>query len=447
MVTTEQPQFIHLPEFFKFKRDKSFCLLSSGQTVSRADFLAHALSLSQQLPAQDYAINLCQNRYLFMVAYLAVWLRQQITLLPANQAPKTIQSLRATYQKSYCLSDSPSTDKNTFFMDWNLLNSTQIEFPYFDIYQPISISFTSGSTGEPKAIVKTWAEFQNSAELALNTLNLQHKELTLVSTVPPQHMYGLETSLFWVLFSDLTIHNSRPFYPEDIRLTLQTVSNPLLISTPTHLKSCVHTQGDWGKIQLILSSTAPLSTELATQIEQRFHTPLWEIYGSTETLSFATRRATVSALWQPYHSIHIYEEAENFFVKGGHLPQAIALDDDFEITLSGLFINLGRTTDLIKIGGKRASLIDLNRLLTQLPHVDDGVFFKLKNGRLAALIVGSALKNEIISELKLTLDAVFLPRMIYYVPKLPRNDTGKIMKSELEHLLRELEYCFLLFNL
>jgi acyl-coenzyme A synthetase/AMP-(fatty) acid ligase len=262
--------------------------------------------------------------------------------------------------------------------------------------------------------------------------------VTLVSTVPPQHMYGLETSLFWVLFSDLTIHNSRPFYPEDIRLTLQSLPKPVLISTPTHLKSCVHTQSSWADMTLILSSTAPLAMELAEQIEQRFHAPLREVYGSTETLSFATRRAHISPLWQPYQGVALYRKEEQFFVQGGHLTQAVALDDNFEITASGLFRNLGRATDLIKIGGKRASLTELNRILTQLPEVNDGVFFKVKNGRLAALVVSPLSKNEIIAELKPAIDAVFLPRMIYQVAKLPRNDTGKIIKAELEYLIKDL---------
>jgi acyl-coenzyme A synthetase/AMP-(fatty) acid ligase len=136
--------------------------------------------------------------------------------------------------------------------------------------------------------------------------------------------------------------------------------------------------------------------------------------------------------------MQLYQQQNKFFIAGGHLSQAVALDDSFEITASGLFTNLGRATDLIKIGGKRASLTELNRILTHLPAVEDGLFFKLKNGRLAALVVSSALKNEIITALKPAIDAVFLPRMIYQVAKLPRNDTGKIIKSELERLLRDL---------
>lgn len=110
-----------------------------------------------------------------------------------------------------------------------------------------------------------------------------------------QHMYGLETSLFWVLFSQMTLHNSRPFYPEDIRHTLQDLSSQsVLVSTPRHLKSCSQTQDKWHALQFILSSTAPMDVVLAEQIEQKLHAPVFELFGSTETLSFASRRATLS---------------------------------------------------------------------------------------------------------------------------------------------------------
>jgi acyl-coenzyme A synthetase/AMP-(fatty) acid ligase len=450
-LTTQPSQFINLPGLFSQQLEKDFCLLSSGQKISRADFFAHALSLSQQLPAQTYAINLCQDRYLFMVAYLAVLLRQQITLLPANQATKTIARLLTTYQHSYCLSDIKTADNRTFIVDWDLLTQfsnadltgfknlsglNEKPFPRINIHDTVSISFTSGSTGEPKAISKTWAEFQQAAELALTAVGLQNKAFTLVSTVPPQHMYGLETSLFWVLYSDLTIHNSRPFYPEDIRKTLQSLPQSVFVSTPTHLKSCVHSQGHWDFVRQVLSSTAPLAAELAKQIEHCFHAPLLEIYGSTETLSFATRRTAFDLFWRTYQGITLYQQQQQFFVSGGHLTEPVELHDYFDISDTGLFNYLGRSTDVIKIAGKRASLAELNRILTQLPNVKDGIFFKLKNNRLAAFVVSDAKKHDILAELKTAMDAVFLPRRIYQVAKLPRNETGKIIHSELEQLIQ-----------
>ncbi len=375
-----------------------------------------------------------------MVAYLAAILKGQTLLLPPNQASGTLSRLRADYPDSYCIGDRQAACKDSnFIVDWTLLGGELKGFPQIDVRRTLSIAFTSGSTGDPKAIAKNWQEFQLSAELALQRLDLQDKALTLISTVPMQHMYGLETSFFWPLFSSLRIHDSRPFYPQDIRTLLKTVEAAMLVSTPTHLKSCVNSDGDWPNVSRVLSSTAPMSFALAENIEQRFDAPLFEIYGSTETLSFAARRPLLSAQWQPYQGIRLHEKRKRFFVEGGHLSGAHRLGDSFEIAKDGSFKSLGRCSDLIKIAGKRASLNELNRILEQLPTVEDGIFFKTRGGRLAALVVSDAIKQDIISGLKHSMDEVFLPRNIYQVSKLPRNETGKIIKAELDSLIQGLK--------
>ena len=439
-LTTHIPHLISLPKLLGDKLNRPFCITSKGRNISRADLLNDAVILSKQLPDKAYAINICQQHYFFIVGYLAVILKNQTTLLPSNQTKGTINKLLNDYPRSYCLGDSIETIALDFVINWDLFVGKKETFPLIDCHRIISISFTSGSTGEPKAIAKNWREFQRSAELALQRFELTDKTLTLVATVPMQHMYGLESCLFWLLFSNLKLHNSRPFYPQDIRTTLNSVDAGLLISTPTHLKSCINSQDNWTNTQFILSSTAPMPLELATEIEKRFNAPLFEIYGSTETLSFASRRLVLSKQWQLYDGVNLYQQQQRFFVQGGHLMKTIELDDRFIIETTGYFKSLGRSSDLIKIAGKRASLTELNCFLTQLTLVDDGVFFKKQDQRLAAFVVSNASKKEIINHLKHSIDAVFLPRNLYYLTKLPRNKTGKIIQVELAQLIQGLKH-------
>ncbi|NOQ64578.1 MAG: AMP-binding protein, partial [Methyloprofundus sp.] len=205
-VTPSKAHFLSLQNTLNNTLHLDFCILDD-KNISRATLLTDAVTLSEQLPNKHYAINLCQDRYLFIVSYLAVCIRQQVSLLPQNQARNTLQKLSETYPDSYTLSDDKLAD---FYLHKDLLSpsSTQ-DFPDIDIDRPLSISFTSGSTGTPKAISKTWREFQTSAGLALQQFKLHDKAITLVSTAPMQHMFGLETCLFWVLFSKLVLHNSR----------------------------------------------------------------------------------------------------------------------------------------------------------------------------------------------------------------------------------------------
>ncbi|MDF1582934.1 MAG: AMP-binding protein [Methyloprofundus sp.] len=433
-MTEFSPRYISLNDLLNNALNNTFCL-GSNKVLSRADLLAHAIALSKKLPAKSYAINLCQDRYLFIVAYLAVCLRQKISLLPANQTAKTLADLTINYPDSYILSDDPLNAD--CYMAYDLLEKSNEPCPLIDTDRPLSISFTSGSTGKPKAIIKTWREFQKSAELALERFELQNQEITLLSTAPMQHMYGLETSFFWVLFSQMTLHNSRPFYPEDIRKTLADLpAEKILISTPRHLKICCQTQDHWSAIKFILSSTAPMDSRQAQQIEQKLQTPLYELLGSTETLSFASRQASKSNKWQPYTTIQLTQENDHFVLQGGHIIKPLRLDDTFEIHDKDSFSLLGRSADLIKIAGKRASLHELNQQLTSISGIEDGVFFFAKNERLSALVVSKLAKKIIIKHLRQAIDEVFLPRAIYSVFTLPRNNMGKLLKTELEQLIQ-----------
>ncbi|MCK5727605.1 MAG: acyl-CoA synthetase [Methylococcales bacterium] len=426
-----------MPQLLKANLHRPFCITQQGRVITRATLLSDALTLSKKLPSKKYVINLCQQRYFFIVSYLAAVFKGQITLLPPNKTTGTLNQLLTHYPDSYCLSDDKTIKSPTIIIDWADFEGDDDDYPLINPFQIISILFTSGSTGTPKAQPKTWRELQQAALLALQQFNLQKSTLTLVSTIPMQHMYGLESCLFWVLFSTLTLHNSHPFYPQDIQLLLKTLPEAMLVSTPRHLKTCLSFQGKPYPVQKILSSTAPLSLSLATEIERYFNAPLFEIYGSTETSSFASRRTAITKKWTLYQDIELYQQHSHFFVKGGHIFKPVPLDDYFSINQKGYFEHLGRSDDLIKIAGKRASLTELNQLLTQLPNIEDGVFFKLKNERLGAFVVSNALKKHILVDLKHSIDAVFLPRSLYYIDKLPRNDTGKLIQSELNRLIHE----------
>ena len=404
-------------------------------SVTRSELLSHTWSISKQLPDKCHAINLCSNRYLFIVCYLAVILRNQINLLPANQARNTINDLLRIYEDSYYITDN--TDN--FMGQGYAIREHQLEHALaqsvtFDLNRTVSISFTSGSTGRPKAVHKTWREFQQSAQLATNRLGLKQKDWTIVSTVPPQHMYGLETSVYWPLFSNLAIANCHPLFPEDIRQAVHASKTPcLLISTPTHLKACIRTDLNWDNVAMVLSSTAPMDAPIAGKIEASFNAPLYEIFGSTETLSFASRRVTANESWLPYPGILAFSDNNACYLRGGHLQQTHKLDDTLAVDKQGFFTVIGRNSDIVKIAGKRASLAELNGILNQIEGVEDGIFYRSHNERLAAVVVSTISQKNILAELRKFIDDVFLPRPLTTVDELPRNRVGKIIREKLVH--------------
>ncbi len=411
-----------------------------GQAITTQEFLAQAQALAQSLPEASHAVNLCEDRYAFLLAFAALLIRGQVCLLPPNRATGVVRAVAAEYPGSYCLVDQPCAELalNQFVVTPPFGTRSSNNVPLIDANQQALVIFTSGSTGTPRPYDKYWGDLVRGTELAAHRFKLEHFiGGTLVATVPPQHMYGLEATILFALHSPLAVHGGRPFYPEDVRQALLQVSAPrLLITTPVHLRACVGASLAWPPMSLIISATAPLSTDLAAEAEGHFGCPVHEIYGSTETGAIASRHTLTEPLWHPYDSVHLHCVDGRCQVAADFLPQAMPLNDIIESRAAG-FTLLGRDSDMINIAGKRASLADLTRRLQDIPGVEDGALVLLdedreRGGRLGALVVAPALSEQaILAAMGELMDAVFIPRTLYRVQRLPRNETGKLPRAEL----------------
>jgi acyl-coenzyme A synthetase/AMP-(fatty) acid ligase len=114
------------------------------------------------------------------------------------------------------------------------------------------------------------------------------------------------------------------------------------------------------------------------------------------------------------------------------------LADVIELRGRGRFLLHGRTADLVNIAGKRTSLAHLNYHLNSIEGVCDGAFVVPEQEgeavtRLAAYVVAPGLTSEVLlSALRQRIDAAFLPRPLYFVEALPRNETGKLPRRALD---------------
>ena len=146
------------------------------------------------------------------------------------------------------------------------------------------------------------------------------------------------------------------------------------------------------------------------------------------------------SLWRPYTNIRlIQDETGQTRLESPHLQAPILLQDCFKLEADGQFAVLGRHSDIIKIGGKRASLAELTRRLKDIAGVEDGFCFVQEGeqgeARLGIVVVSRLDKQGIREGLRPYVDEVFLPRKIHFVECLPRNEVGKLAKAEVEKLL------------
>ncbi|MFZ2235232.1 MAG: AMP-binding protein, partial [Dokdonella sp.] len=293
---------------------------------------------------------------------------------------------------------------------------------------------------------KTWASFRTSTAqnlAALHDLWPVRALPSVVATVPPQHMYGMELSVLLPLIGPAAVHAARPFFPADVARVLAEIPEPrLLVTTPVHLRTLVQSGVALPSLCGIVSATAPLSMELALAAEGRFGCEVRELFGSTETCIIARRRPAFDSAWTPLSGVRVQPCPDGALVHAAHLPVPVALADLVEVENDGRFHLRGRQADLLEIAGKRASLGDLTRRLLAIPGVVDGVMLQLDAGpgqivgRVAALVVAPTLDEAtILAALRQSVDPVFLPRPLKRVKVLPRNEAGKLPRAELLRLL------------
>ncbi len=320
--------------------------LRNGEMVSANQFLHEVRQLAELLPDRPFVFNLCTDRYRFLTTFCAAMLRGQTNLLPPNHAEKTLLQMHAIYPDAYAISDRGMTLPTLDILPYPGLSSDKAGaqmIPEIAAHHIAAIVFTSGSTGEPQPHAKTWHSLVQVARLQSERLAIRPGS-QFVSTIPPQHMYGLESSLMMPLHNGGTLHAGQPLFPADISTALAEVPAPrVLITTPLHLRICLEEAITLPPLTLILSAAAPLSQELAQRAENAFGAPVCEIYGCTEAGAVATRRTVEGDEWHLLAGLRLHSDnEENTWVDAEHLPEPIPLQDMISYSPEGSFRLLGR---------------------------------------------------------------------------------------------------------
>jgi acyl-coenzyme A synthetase/AMP-(fatty) acid ligase len=424
--------------------DAMFAVTRTGP-VTLAQFLGDVERTAARLPARSHVFNVCADRYRFTVGFAAALCRGQVSLLPPMRTTDFLARLAAQYPDTYCLTDEPLNEATPF--ESVILETgashPDAPMPAFAPEQVAAISFTSGSTGEPTPHVKRWGALAAGAVAEAAALGLQAlRAPTLVGTVPPQHMYGFESTVLLALHGRCRLAAARPFYPLDVLAALDAAPAPrVLVTTPVHLRALLAENLALPPLALIVCATAPLPLDLAQAAESRYGAPVREIYGFTEAGMVAARRTLDGAAWTPLPGVALRADGDDWWAEHGHVPEPARFADLIEVRDDGRFVLQGRRSDVVNVAGKRASLASLDHHLQSIPGVADGAYFVPESAgpatRLGAFVVAPTLTAQgIVAALRERVDSAFLPRPLHLVDALPRNATGKLTLEALRRLER-----------
>ena len=414
-----------------------------GRPITRARFEADVMRVARALPAHGAMVNLCDDRYRFVVAFAAAAVRGHAALLPSSRAPEIVAEVEARHDGAYRFDDAGL--RGVLLADAARPGSMPRDVAANAV---AAYGYTSGSTGQPQRHAKRWGALARTTALndrairaALDARSLAGTPQVL-ATVPPQHMYGFETSVLLPLLAGYGVHGARPLFPADVGAALDELPAPrVLVTTPVHLRALVEARVRLPPIGVVLSATAPLGPELARAAEAALDAPLLEMYGSTETCVVATRRTALEHAWRLYDGVALEPRPDGVVVHAPWLDEPVALLDLVELAPPRGFVLRGRNADLLEIAGKRASLAELTRRVLAVEGVRDAIVFQPDGEgpvrRVAALVVAPGHEAAtLVERLRASVDPAFLPRPLVVVEALPRNEVGKLPRERLLAALR-----------
>jgi 3-hydroxymyristoyl/3-hydroxydecanoyl-(acyl carrier protein) dehydratase len=419
--------------------------VQDDRTLAAGEFIAAANLLARRIPEHACGLLLCDDRLRFALGFAAMLLRESTALLPPSRATRAIERIVGLRAPSFALVDRAGVAPGLpeiVVEPWTQVASTG-EVPTIADEHVAAVVYTSGTTGDPQPHIKTWSSLARGAAGLRERIAFRAGD-GIVGAVPAQHMWGLEATVMLALQGGGIVHAGVPLLPHDIGAALAQLSGRRwLVLTPLHVRSCVQSNVPLPPLTGVLTATSALERDLAQRFERVTGAPTIEIYGSSETGVIGTRRPALESAFTPLKGLSVESHADGLLLRGAQLEADVQLRDRAVVAPDGRFTLAGRDADLVKVGGKRASLAMLRHELLAIDGVVDGAFVVLDarglTPRLAALAVAPALDApRIMAALRERVDAVFLPRPLHLVDTLPRDALGKLPVEAMRRRIEEL---------
>ncbi len=299
---------------------------------------------------------------------------------------------------------------------------------------------TSGTTERPRYVTKSMAQLVGEIDVLAAVIPAAR---CVLSTVPLSHLYGLLFGVLLPLRSGARIVSHDALLPVDLAAIIERESVDLMISTAAHLRAMAAAAMPRGLRVITSGARMPPELHLSLAADHGWH--VTDVLGSTETGGIATRDHPMNA-WTPLPGVAVSAPGGKLVVEspwcGG---DRVELDDRIELLDGdgGAFQYLGRSSELVKIAGKRADAHAIEATVLAVPGVADvAVVVHAAAGRepriaLAVSVApgGPAVdKDQITAAIRRQFDAVFAPRIIKLVPRIPRTERGKLDSEALREL-------------
>jgi acyl-coenzyme A synthetase/AMP-(fatty) acid ligase/3-hydroxymyristoyl/3-hydroxydecanoyl-(acyl carrier protein) dehydratase len=447
-----------MPTFELLGKHGPDALVAFGEagTKTARDLLEDAARIAAALPApyegSQALLVFERDRYAMAAALLGALDRGHAVALPPNARRDSVFALNARPETATVLHD---TDAGMPIGVVDLIDGgsktgqseAALASPYVPPAGVIATVFTSGTTGPMTAWPKTSAELLGEASALGQAFDVGPGD-RILGTVPPGHIYGLLFTILLPLLRGAAFSRETPHHAEAIAHTLAQHRANILVTVPAQLRALgALGANSLSGLRRVFSSTGPLPDPVAKAFYDRHEIGITEILGSTETGGIASRMRDAGELagWRPFDEVRVsIGEAGELGVDSpfvqSDLPRPFETADLVEMNADGTFTHLGRSDGIVKIGGRRVSIQEVEDCIRQQPGIEDASVVAVPadgargNQLLAAIVPASYDVAEVKKALRKKFEPTCLPRRFACVEELPRETNGKLSRDRMLRL-------------
>ncbi|MGB8371105.1 MAG: long-chain-fatty-acid--CoA ligase [Limisphaerales bacterium] len=335
-----------------------------------------------------------------------------------------------------------------------------------------ALLYTSGTTGHPKGAMLTHGNFLHNVASCLEALTVREDDRIVVA-LPQFHSFMFTVgTLLPVLCGGgiLLLKTLHPF--KSVLEEIARNRGTILPAVPSFYRALLAVP-EFGRLSLRLcvSGGAPLPVEVFNEFTRKFPFPLREGYGPTESSPVATVNPIYGinkpgSIGKPIPNVELsirdddgrelpVGEIGEICICGGNVmrgywnqPEETAkvLRDGWLYTgdvgycdADGYYYITDRKKDMLLVNGINVYPREIEEVIYQFPGVKEAAIIGVPDVRkgeqpvaFVAAAEGQTLDEKALSQfIRSKLADYKVPKRIVFMPALPRNATGKILKTEL----------------
>lgn len=273
------------------------------------------------------------------------------------------------------------------------------------------VLFSSGSTGKPKAML------QNLEQLCLSHKDKRPKSLVMMIFLMFDHIGGINTLLGSLMMGGIMVIplNRDPLYIAEL---IQNYKVRVLPASPTFLNlllmSNAHTKYDLSSLRMITYGTESMPESLLKKLRTAFkRVKFLQTFGTSETgisqMKSKSSESTFMKFNDPNSEYKIIDG--KLFLRSstqisGYLNASMESFDNegwfdtgdlAEEAEDGYIKIIGRSKEVINVGGEKVLPIEVETLLLEMDEIDDCIVYGLANP-----IMGQSVNADIVTNIKIT---------------------------------------------